>query len=215
MAFLPGQARRSPRKVKGPLAFVTGDAEVDAVLANFSHTWQKQQGRKAGRDAAKLVLDDFKQTAPMDTGAMAEAAVVRSAKRSRKQAFGFLVYVDRKRLFSHATSAGKELSVDKRDGGPYYWPAVIEFGDHDTPAQRPLRSSLWQNQGPVRELFLASLRRHIAGYKFTYNAKALETSMKKMGRMFDRINDAGLDSAMGQMDDMIENIETIGGGRLG
>lgn len=147
-------------------AFVTGDAEVDAVLAQFEPKFQRKYGRKAAGKAAKLVLEDFTNLASEDTGVMVMSATTRAAKRSRKYAFGRMVVIDREKLFALAEEEGKELSPDKKRGGePYFYPMVIEFGDHDTEAQKPLRMATYGNEAEIRKNFLDELRRQIAETK--------------------------------------------------
>jgi HK97 gp10 family phage protein len=141
------------------LAFVTGDKEVDKVLANFEPKWQKKHGRRAARDAAKFALADFKNLAPEDTGAMVAAAKVKAAKRSRKFAFGSLIHIDRDKMFAHRKAEGERVALDKKRGGePFFYPSVIEFGDSDTEAQKPLRTALYGNETEIKRVFMDSLR---------------------------------------------------------
>lgn len=148
------------------LAYVTGDKQIDAVLAQFEPKFQKKYGRRAARDAAKFILADFKAEAPEDTGAMVASAKVKAAKRSRSFAFGSLVVLDREKLVQEAEARGKEMSLDKKRGGePYFYPAIVEFGDSDTPAQKPLRRALYGNEAAVRQKFMDALKEQIRATK--------------------------------------------------
>lgn len=143
-------------------AFVTGDKEVDALLAQFEPKYQKKYGRKASRDAMKLIKDVYLARAPVDIGAMRDAASIKSAPRSRRYAFGHRLYLDRNKLFALAAKRGKKLSKDKkRNNEPFYYPAVVEFGDKDTPARFPLRKSLFDNESAMRKFFITELARQI------------------------------------------------------
>lgn len=144
------------------LAYVTGDREVDAILAQFEPKFQKKYGRKASRNAAKKVMTEAKAKAPEDTGALKRSLIIRTAKRSRKIAFGHRVIIDRDRLIKYAGKFGKKISKDKkRNNEPFFYPSVIEFGDKDTPAQKPLRNALFGNEAAIKSYFLDELKAQI------------------------------------------------------
>lgn len=144
------------------LAYVTGDKEIDAVLRQFEPKFQKKYGRIASRNSAKKIMEEVRATGPEDTGAMKRSLVVKSAPRSRTRAFGHRVIIDRNRLFQFAQKLGKKISKDKkRNNEPFFYPSVVEFGDKDTAAQKPLRNALFGNEQAINSFFREELSKQI------------------------------------------------------
>jgi len=83
-------------------------------------------------------------------------------KKSKKDrgAIGHRVWIDRRRLFKrYESNYGHPPGRRKGDDEPFFYPTVIEFGDSDTPAQKPLRQAVYGNERKIRDLFLRELRR--------------------------------------------------------
>jgi HK97 gp10 family phage protein len=141
---------------------VTGDKEVDRALKALEPKLRNKALKKASRDAAKNVLEEYKRVVPVESGAMRDSAKVRVMKK-KKDAMGHSVILDRDRLFALAKARGKQLSIDRKRGNePFFYPSVVEFGDKDTEAQRPLRKALFDKETAHKAFFMRELRKQLS-----------------------------------------------------
>lgn len=141
-----------PRQAGKVREVVTGIPEIDAKLRTLEFRVQSKLLRQAMRKGMKLVLADAKARAPVDTGLMARSVKLRAMRRSRSRQ-GLLVQVNSAEGLVKTTKAGER----------YFYPAVVEFGDGETPAHPFLRPA-YDRQGPpardvtMRELLSGTLR---------------------------------------------------------
>lgn len=155
---------------------VTGDAALDAALANFDRKIVRKWIRKALRDGAKAVAANYRATVPVDSGAMRDSLIVRSARRLRRGQLGVAVIVDATRLFAHQLKRRGRGLWYRRKGAKnterFFYPAVVELGDRDTPAQRPLRSALYDSENYLRDQFVKDIRAALAEAERTAQSPA-------------------------------------------
>ncbi len=140
------------------LVVVTGDKELDAKLANLPTAMQRKFIRGALKTGSKRVVAEFQKIVKAeayDTGTLHDAAKVKPTKRSRSR-IGVSMFIDREKLFAaYATKhAGHPPHPAKGAKGPFYYPAVIEFGDDRKQPIRPMRRALYDHAAAYRELFI-------------------------------------------------------------
>jgi HK97 gp10 family phage protein len=133
---------------------VTGDKELDRLLAALTPKLQKKISKDATKKAAKdIVLPEAKSRVPEDTGDLADSLVVRVVKRSR-------------------TRIGHMVTT--KDGfyeGDQFYGAFIEFGTKERKHKsgkpvgqiRPhefayLRPAIYDNEGRIKEMYIKSVR---------------------------------------------------------
>lgn len=142
---------------------VTGVPEVDRAMAQFEAKVQKKYARTALNNAIKFVETKYKELVPVETGAMRDATKRRTPKAKRRGDIGRSLIIDRDRLFKLRTArSGRPPGSRQGEDGPFFYPAVIELGDKDTPAQRPLRAALYGNEQQIKQEFVNQLRAAIA-----------------------------------------------------
>lgn len=161
---------------------VTGDKELDRALARMEAKALKKLLPKAAKEAAKEVQEDYQQRAPVETGAMRDASVIRVRRYKHKSAtgqfinrggrsiavqrvtaedIGAKVIIDRKKLTRLAGQKKRgrgSLPWDSRRGGMFFYPAVVELGNRKRNGQRPLTKSLYRNDAMVRRKFISAMR---------------------------------------------------------
>lgn len=166
---------------------VTGLEEFEGNLTMFTRTVAPAEIRKGTRDAANLVLQEYKVRCEQhsniventieggrgdaNTGAMRDAAVVRAVKRSRIR-IGHAVKILRDRLFAlYAARKGHPPNPRRGEREPFFYPAMVELGDKDHQAERPLRGSLYDNETAVKTEFSKSLLRAVNSPKIKHKKK--------------------------------------------
>lgn len=127
-----------------------GSAELVAALKNLPKAVAGKATRSALRDATKVLHRETVARAPVKSGAMRAALTVRAAKRSRK-GFGY-------KVIFHKGKAQKLRKVSKKDNTAWFYPAVVEYGDHDTPAHPFMRPAFEAKKGEALDVFAARLR---------------------------------------------------------
>jgi hypothetical protein len=169
---------------------LTGVAELDAKLAKLEAKLIKKLLPTAAKQAATITRDEYQRRVPVMTGAMRDAVVIRvrryrhkekegtgrlvTLKATGKQVrqrrvtaedIGASVIIDRNRwekLLKSRTSR-KELGVDKKRGGPFFYPAVIEIGNKETLGERPLTKSLYERTQQIKAEFIKRLTALVSG----------------------------------------------------
>lgn len=138
----------------GTGVIITGDKELDALLAGLPAKLQKKLSRQATRRAAKnIVLPEAKARVPVDTGDLEDSLTVRAIPRSRSR-IGHMV----------AT----------RDGffkGDQFYGGMIEFGTKERKhksgkqvgAIQPhkfafLRPAIYDNEERIKEMYVKDVR---------------------------------------------------------
>lgn len=141
---------------------VTGVAEVDQAMAQFEAKVQKKYIRTALNTSIKKVQEKYIALVPAVSGSMRDAAVRRTPKGKRGTLRRALI-IDRDKLIKLYTArTGKPPTKRTKDDEPFFYPAVIELGDSDTPAQRPMRAALYGNEAQIKAEFVNQLRAAIA-----------------------------------------------------
>jgi len=143
---------------------ITGDKQIDRNLKKFDDKVRKKVVRKAARNAAKKALSDYKNLVPVNTGSMRDATKVRAMKASRKSrgSLGASIVVDKKKLFALYEARYGHLPGKRRvDKEAFFYPTVVEFGDSDTAADKPLRRAVFGNEAAIKAVFLSELRQAI------------------------------------------------------
>lgn len=166
-----------------PGIIVTGDRQLDRALARMEAKAINKALPKAAKEAAQITRDDYRRRVPVDSGAMRDAVVTRvrrykhksetgkvitrngrriKVKRVTAADIGARVLLDRKRLAKEASKKkrGKtSLPIDRKRGGMYFYPAVVELGNRKRSGKRPLTKALYENSGDVRAEFIKAMRR--------------------------------------------------------
>lgn len=150
--------------------FVTGDGELDKILSGLEPKMQRKFVRGALRKSTKRITKEYQRLVAdeaYDTGALAKSARAKALKRSRKRV-GVAMFIDREKLFArYAAKHGKPPHPAKGSSDPFYYPAVVEFGDKTHEAVRPMRRALYDNAAVYHEYFLADLRQFVNEQKVT------------------------------------------------
>lgn len=112
---------------------VLGERELERKLAKLTAGVQRKIVRRALRDAAKPIRDAAKSRAPVKSGRLRRNIKVRSMRRSRVR-LGVLV----------RTGTRDEMGIPS--DSPWYYPAIIEYGYENVPANPFLRGALDSNR---------------------------------------------------------------------
>lgn len=155
----------------GKLIFATGFEEIDAKLRAMPTALQRKFVRGALRKGGKRLTQAAKQiirSEARDTGALEQSVKVKALKRKRSRV-GVEVFPERDKLFTKyaAKHEGRQPHPAKDGTEPYYYPAVIEFGNATHRAVSPFRRALYDNAAVYREYFGADVREFIATQKVT------------------------------------------------
>lgn len=111
-----------------------GDVELERKLQALPEKLERKVIRQAIRKGGQPILRDARANANKLTGAMARSIKLRAMKR-KKGRIGVRI------------QTGTRLELGIRADDPYYYPAIVEFGDGDT--RRPyrfMRGALDRNQ---------------------------------------------------------------------
>lgn len=96
--------------------------------------------KKAMREGAKVVLRAAKARAPVDTGRMKRALIVRAARRRKRGEASFNVMFDTKKY--------PDLVTVTSDGKRFFYPAIVEYGTSSRPAKGFIRAA-WDSQKAI------------------------------------------------------------------
>ena len=172
--------------------FITGDREIDRKLVGLEKKLHRQVLTKAAKAAGKVVKDEYKDRVPVRTGAMRDAVGVRvrrykhkegtgkfrisksgrskgrrfEVKRVVAQDIGASVQIDRKRLAKEASKikrGNRSLPLDRKSGGMFFYPAIVELGRRKKAGRRPLTKSLYENADQLRAVYFGHLRSLLRG----------------------------------------------------
>lgn len=141
----------------------TGHKGIDAALAKFEVNVQKAIFRKASRPAAKLVLQAASNMAPVRKGELASSLKVQGVKQSRGRKGSAKI--------GHSVTAGAGFFK-----GPTFSAGFLEFGTDFRYQKKTgkytgriasgewdfLRPALYQNEGPIRQMYWTVLKREVA-----------------------------------------------------
>lgn len=151
---------------------LTGDAALDRSLAELERKVQNKAVRKALDNSLKMVEADYKRLVPVDTGAMRDAVRRKAPKGRRRGEIVRELVLDRVLLQvlrlarTGATKARGRKAIQaahaQQINEAFFYPAVVELGDKDTPAQRPMRAALYDNSQRIMAEFVKQLRALLA-----------------------------------------------------
>lgn len=138
---------------------LTGDRQVDARMASFEAKVQRKYLRQAVNEGIKIVETDYKSLVPEVHGAMKDATRRRTPKRKRRGDVARALVIIRALYFKlYEARYGHPPGRRAGDSDPFFAPTVVELGDKDTPAQKPLRTALYSNEQRVKNAFINQLR---------------------------------------------------------
>lgn len=118
--------------------YVTGIKRIDRMLKMLPMKVQKKIIRPAIRDGLKLVKSEMEMQVPVDTGLTKENIKIQAVKKRKVGRIAMLVQVSAK-----AAGLVKTTKAGKR----YFYPAVVEYGDKNTPAN-PFARRAYTGAGP-------------------------------------------------------------------
>ena len=119
---------------------LTGVKELDAKLRNLSTAMGNKIVRSALRHGGKHLLAKTKDATPVDTGKLQKGLKLKALKRSRNRS-GVMV----------VTPTREYLGIDPKDKG--YYPAAVEYGTENKPANSYLRATKSRETGAVVAIF--------------------------------------------------------------
>ncbi len=159
---------------------VTGLKELDSKLQNMVPALQRKLVRKALRKSGYRVAKEFKRVVRAeahDTGALERSIKVQSLPRSRSR-IGIGAYVDRNKLFANYADGhdGKTPHPAAGSGEPFYYAAVIEFGDKHHKPIRPQRRALYDHAAEYVRYFVSDLLEWIKESKVNPKAAGQKTN---------------------------------------
>jgi hypothetical protein len=140
--------------------FVTGDKELDRILATFEQKEVAKAVRKATRATVKnYVLPEYRRRIAElgfeETDATTDAMKVRAVKRSRVRS-GTELRANRNVAVQKRRSRGGRIGKEK-NGKDFFQPRAIEFGDENDPPERPMFKALKSNAQHA----IAEFRKHL------------------------------------------------------
>jgi hypothetical protein len=94
---------------------ILGDRELEEVLRFLPENLERKVLNRAIKEAAKIVLDDAKRLAPVDSGQLKRALHIRTMRRKRGR-IGYLI----------ASGTRSELGI--ADTAKGFYPAAIHYG---------------------------------------------------------------------------------------
>lgn len=141
---------------------MTGDKELDMRMASFETKVQRKHIRTALNNAIKKVQVDYNALVPVVHGAMRDATRRRTPKLRRGQIGRALVIIRDVYFKLYQARYGRLPGKRRQDDEPFFAPAVVELGDSDTTAQRPMRAALYGNEQHIRQEFVKELRAAIS-----------------------------------------------------
>lgn len=139
---------------------VTGDKQIDKALRRLDTKIQRKTVMAALRKSREKAYNDYISRVPVKSGAMRDATLKRAAKGKKKRGvIGVSLVIDRKKLFAkYEAHYGRLPGKRTKDSEPFFYPTVVEFGDKDTPAEKPLREAVYGNEEAIKRIFLNELR---------------------------------------------------------
>ena len=163
-----------------------GDKKLDRKLAKLPEKLVNKLLPKAAKKAAKTVKSDYQKRVPVLTGAMRDALTTKVYRKAQKKGTGTFktftrggvtkryevqkayakdvganVIVSREKLVKEAGKkkrGNKSLPIDRKRGGMYFYPAVVELGGRTQSGRRPLTKALYDNKDDIRKAFIIALK---------------------------------------------------------
>jgi len=156
---------------------ITGDREIDSLLAELPKTLANGVLRKASRDVCKsIVLPDVRRRAPVKTGKLAKSFSVRVAKGRRgkrlpRGVIGHQVVADSRKHYGAFTALFLELGTKSRATRRRSTTLALESDSSSSAtsiraamnrgkikARRFMRDALFQNANDIQMWFVGKVR---------------------------------------------------------
>lgn len=122
---------------KAKLIIVTGIDAIDRRLKLLPDRIKKKVLRQAMRTGIKIVAEEMRAQAPVDSGLMKEQIKVRAARRSRTR-----IEIDAK-ISGHPGLYKTSATTNKT----VFYPAIVEYGTRKQPPN-PFGRRAFQSKGP-------------------------------------------------------------------
>lgn len=116
---------------------LTGDKQVDSMLATLEPKLQKKAIKKGTREGAKLALQQAKRLVPIDTKTLLRSMTVRTAKREGGQ------------RLSRGLSGHAVVHVQRKGKGDPFYAHFVEFGTKKWHGHRYIRKALYDSQSAI------------------------------------------------------------------
>lgn len=118
--------------------------------------------RKALREGSKSMLNTTRNLYPVETGLAKKSLTVLALKRKRGRV-GFRIGFKNVAQIVERSTFGRGMGPQKsRFTNPnkkrHFYPAVIEYGDKDTPAKAPMRQAFSRNKEGAMKIVNEELR---------------------------------------------------------
>lgn len=148
-----------------PTETVQGAADLQRKLDGLDKKVRGKLERKGTRAGTKVFADDTKRRVPFESGLMKSAITVRALKR-KKGRVGYRVTFN-----TTAKGRGTKAIRSKRERGgfytttkagkTYFYPAIVEYGAENQPAQAPMRQAFDAKKGQALDKVISSIREGI------------------------------------------------------
>lgn len=125
---------------------ITGVKAIDRKLKSLEPRVQKKVVRKSMRAGLKLLAAEVKTQIPVLSGLARSAVKVRAVKKRKRGSIELEVTID-----------SKTPGLIKPGSKPAFYPALIEYGDRDTPPDPFMRRSYEAKSEGARQVTLSSL----------------------------------------------------------
>ncbi len=116
---------------------LTGDKQVDRMLATLEPKLQKKAIRKGTREGAKIVLQRAKQLVPVDEGTLLRSMSVRTAKREGGQ------------RLPRGTMGHSVQHVQRKGKGDPFYAHFVEFGTVKWEGHKYIRKALYDSRDQI------------------------------------------------------------------
>lgn len=159
---------------------VQGGKDLHAKLAALERKVASKLERQGTRAGAKVFAEEIKASVPVDTSLLRSAITVRALKRKKgrvgyrvtvnpaakgrtkaaraKQAIGSFTKITHRRQVTLRTTYEGGFYTRSKAGKIHFYPAVIEYGAKNRPAQAPMRKSFDRKKDAALDKVITSIR---------------------------------------------------------
>lgn len=176
--------RKAGGRRGGAELIVTGQEHIDRVLRTMEPKHVAKAVRRAAKDTITLYVRpayrrNILAAGFVETGATRDAAVPRPIRGNRKTLFGHELHIDRQKVVEERRARGGRIGYDQKRKEDFFYPIAIEFGDQDTPPQRPLLRALLEQKAEALAVFYRYLTLAIA----EVTGSPLASDLRRASRM--------------------------------
>lgn len=117
--------------------------------------------RKALREGSKSMLNTTRNLYPIDTGLAKKSLTVLALKRKPGRVGFRIGFKNVGQIIERSTfgrGIGPHKKMQNKNIKRHFYPAVIEYGDKDTPAQSPMRQAFSRNKEGSMKIINEELR---------------------------------------------------------